>query len=353
MKTLSRSSNSINIATFWEYHQNEKFIYDAPYQRSGDVWAESESSFLIDTILKNFPIPPIFLHQKIDVETGKTLFDVIDGKQRLTSILKFIKGEIFVPEDFGDDSFGDPILNGISFSELSNDIFQDWRKLFWKYELSVEYIDAESIDVVSKVFDRLNRNGQPLTSQELRNARYHSTKFVEIVKELSSHRALMVPFQYSESKRLEHYEFTTELLLVILDGKPHPGDSPTLIDKLYEKYANWPREKFQGNVEQFQAVANSLGELELDFVRLRICGLSHIYALWLFSFVLVARSLPASRYRELVTNFYLQYLEKSQDENILKYRKTMSAGTKGSGRRKERVNALLAYCGISAWEDGI
>ena len=66
MDRLERSSNSINIASFWENYELKKYNFDPDYQRRGDVWNDNKKSFLIDTIFKNFPMPPIFLHQHID-----------------------------------------------------------------------------------------------------------------------------------------------------------------------------------------------------------------------------------------------------------------------------------------------
>lgn len=64
MEILKRDSNSINIASFWEGFSLGKFNFDPPYQRDS-VWDEEKQSFFIDSILRNYPIPPIFLHQKL------------------------------------------------------------------------------------------------------------------------------------------------------------------------------------------------------------------------------------------------------------------------------------------------
>ncbi|KAI6165121.1 hypothetical protein EDD17DRAFT_1754323 [Pisolithus thermaeus] len=62
------------------------------YQRDV-VWPDTKQIGLIDSILRNFYIPPVIFvtHQHDDGSETKTC---IDGKQRLTSIQRFIDGEI-------------------------------------------------------------------------------------------------------------------------------------------------------------------------------------------------------------------------------------------------------------------
>ena len=50
MDRLERSSNSINIASFWENYELKKYNFDPDYQRRGDVWNDNKKSFLIDNI---------------------------------------------------------------------------------------------------------------------------------------------------------------------------------------------------------------------------------------------------------------------------------------------------------------
>lgn len=94
---LNRESTRITISEFYERNQLNKYNFDPKYQRRSDVWSEEKQSFLIDSILKNYPMPPIFLHQVIESDTGATKYNVIDGKQRLSTILRFINNEIALP----------------------------------------------------------------------------------------------------------------------------------------------------------------------------------------------------------------------------------------------------------------
>ena len=119
-----RKSTSITVSNFYEQYQLGKYRFDPPYQRDMNVWDIEQKSFLLDTIFKNFPIPPIFLEQKIDSDTGITNYDVIDGKQRLSTIIGFINNEIPLPKEFGNDIYGNNIINGLSFNEIKK--IADW-----------------------------------------------------------------------------------------------------------------------------------------------------------------------------------------------------------------------------------
>lgn len=180
---LNRESTRITISEFYERYQLGKYNFDPEYQRRGDVWSSDKQSFLIDSILKNYPMPPIFLHQVIDSSTGATKYNVIDGKQRLSAILKFISNEVELPSDFDVGAFGDSRLNGKKFMDLEGNL-QDFKMQFWRYVLSVEYIETADIDVINNVFDRLNRNGEPLEPQELRKAKYYNTELIRLVEDL-------------------------------------------------------------------------------------------------------------------------------------------------------------------------
>src|ERR1017187_379134 len=232
---LQRDTNTVTIATFWENYLLGKYNFEPPYQRQS-VWNEEKQSFFIDSILKNFPIPPIFLHQHIDEGSGKTTYDVIDGKQRLLALIRFIKNEIPISNEREQgDAFYDSNIAGATFAELDRPELATYKKQFWRYAIPIEYIDTTSSNVIDDIFDRLNRNGEPLTGQELRNAKYHGTPFLALVQRLTT-----VPFWAARLKnvdvsRMEDQEFISELLFVLLENGPLEA-LPPIIDALYEKY---------------------------------------------------------------------------------------------------------------------
>ncbi|MDE2805523.1 MAG: DUF262 domain-containing protein [Gemmatimonadota bacterium] len=134
---------------------------DAEYQR-GAVWSRGQQALLIDSIIRGFDIPKIFLRKL--PEGGKHLFDVIDGKQRLTAIWAFVSDEFTLlrnTEPFPE--LGD--LSGQRWSDLS-DMARD-RLQFTN--ITISKIEDATDDEIRELFLRLQR-GEPLNAAERRHA---------------------------------------------------------------------------------------------------------------------------------------------------------------------------------------
>lgn len=349
--TLNRNSTKINIATFWENHKLEKYNYSPKYQRSGDVWSDEKKSFLIDSILKNFPIPPIFLHQKISSD-GKTSYDVIDGKQRLTSIIEFLENKISLPSNFSEDSFGDEKLNELLFSDLNKDEFTEWKKAFWRYELTIENIDADSNlyggHLIENIFDRLNRNGEPLTRQELRKAAYHASDLYQLITDISQNECLKSLLNSVDRKRFEDHEIISELLFTQYESQIIAGDNYNLLDDKYKKYSC--DETFSKSISylknEFFEITKYLKDLDLDFKYFKISGVSHFFALWVLALILFRKNVPVESVQPQLQNFYEDYRNKNYDELMELYKTSMSSRTKSSGQRISRIEVLLKLLGV-------
>jgi Translation elongation factors (GTPases) len=346
----------MKIAQVWEYYQLNKFNFEPPYQREGDVWTETKKSFLIDTILKNYPMPPIFLRQKID-SNGKTMYDVIDGKQRLTSIISFINGDISLPDNFSEDNFGSEFLNGAKFIDLDVDNLKEWKKEFWRYEITIEYIDSDEDEIIDNIFDRLNRNGEPLTGQELRKAKYNSTPFYEMAVKLSATKFWKENLSHLRVNRYDDVEFISELIFVILEnGIPKSGsrtkDKSQYIDDLYKKYcldSNLTEKDIDKCISDFHAITDILKKLNLNFNSFKIDGVSHLYGLWCFSWNLF-KSGNKNSYSEKIISFFFELRDATIIEKnvyIEEYRISMQSQTKSKSSRLKRVNSLLGYCNLS------
>ena len=134
---------------------------NAEYQR-GKVWSQSQQALLIDSILRNFDIPKIFLRKRLD--GGNNLFDVIDGKQRLTAIWRFASDDFrLLRHSPRFPALGD--LGGKCWSELPQ---QAQDQLQFSH-ITVSNIEEATQEEIQELFLRLQR-GEPLNAAERRNA---------------------------------------------------------------------------------------------------------------------------------------------------------------------------------------
>ena len=80
-----KSPKIVQINDILQWYENGELELSPKYQRNS-VWNEKAKSYLMDTIIRGLPIPPVFMRQKIDVTTKKTYREIIDGQQRFTSL---------------------------------------------------------------------------------------------------------------------------------------------------------------------------------------------------------------------------------------------------------------------------
>ncbi|HQQ35211.1 MAG TPA: DUF262 domain-containing protein [Rugosibacter sp.] len=140
------------------------------------VWSLPESSRFIESLLLGLPVPGIFLAQEAD--SGKMY--VIDGQQRLLSLLYFYDGN-FKPKK---DATTNRVfrLTGVQ-KPYNGALYEDLEEVD-KENLNNSVIHATVVRQDSPsdgdtsmyhIFGRLNSGGRRLTPQEIRTAVYHGT----------------------------------------------------------------------------------------------------------------------------------------------------------------------------------
>lgn len=83
-------SRTYSISDFLEWYSNGQLELNPKFQRRS-VWDDNARSYLMDTIIRGFPIPKVFIRQKLNVTTRNNIREVVDGQQRLRTILSFCK----------------------------------------------------------------------------------------------------------------------------------------------------------------------------------------------------------------------------------------------------------------------
>lgn len=221
---FNRTPNQQDLSWFIDMKTQGRLELDPPYQRRS-VWTSKDKQFFLDTILNNYPCPAVYL-QKENTEKGP-LYNVVDGKQRLSTVLDFYNGKIRLSKTFGIVDF-----RGKKFADLPDDV----KSEFYNYIFMVEQIRSDEDVEWGEVFQRVNKNQKKLAEQELRHARFDGwlIRRAESEVEKKIWESLGISSK-ARRMRMKDAEFVSILMLVILEQR-FIGFPQHKIDELYAKY---------------------------------------------------------------------------------------------------------------------
>jgi hypothetical protein len=148
-----------SVADFLEWHNNNLLELSPKFQRRS-VWSQSAKSYLIDTIIRGKPMPKMIIAQRLS--GSRTIREVVDGQQRLRSILEFIEGHFRISKAHNKE------YAGFTFDRLPDNVKKD----FLQYELGVDLVFDMSYADILDIFARINTYTVTLNTQEKRNAKY-------------------------------------------------------------------------------------------------------------------------------------------------------------------------------------
>lgn len=223
-----------------------------------DRWDEARQSRLIESLLMNVPIPPVFLGED---EYG--FYVVLDGRQRLTAIQNFLNNTLTLS---GLSVWDD--LNGLKFNDL---VKRGLDKQFTRRFLSAIALLKESSPAIKyDVFDRLNTGGVKANEMEVRNAVFRGA-FTDALHRLSRYPAFCetweIPVDPIDAQSNPLYQKMIDLSIVLRFfalSEPEKIDSSfkdylgEFMDERNKRYSREP-ELERIDTERFQrAVMNSL-----------------------------------------------------------------------------------------------
>jgi uncharacterized protein with ParB-like and HNH nuclease domain len=185
----SLAPRGMSVMEMYRLYRNNQLIVNRKYQRKL-VWTLDEKKALIESILKEYPIPLILL-----AEIGET-FEIVDGIQRLNAIFGYIENQFYVNDSEKEIFFNTklfPLASVLAAKKIFIPIYGDdinylddnKTASFLEYQLPITKYHAEKENDVIETFRRINSYGKHLSPQEVRQAGV-TTKFTELVKELGS-----------------------------------------------------------------------------------------------------------------------------------------------------------------------
>lgn len=217
-KQIIASPSTKKISTLYKEIKRKNLVLQPDFQRRF-VWNNKHKEKFIDTILSGFPIPEIYVAQRgIDIDTIESEEVVVDGQQRLHTIMEYIDE----PEE--SKIFGNIVKK---YKELTKDEKED----FLNYLLIVRDLGDIPADDIKEVFKRINSTQYALNSIELHNAVYDGA-FINVAKEIIEEiDVTKLPF-FSDSQisRMDDLLFILLIMSTIQEG------GYFVSDKYVEKY---------------------------------------------------------------------------------------------------------------------
>jgi hypothetical protein len=172
------------------------------------------------------PVPPIYLRQSQNPERTRLIREVIDGQQRIASVLEFMAGKYTLSKNIESPAAGK------RFSDLT----EKQRDSIRQYPFICEIFHGLDDPAVLQIFARLNTHSVKLNAQELRNGRFFGpfkrTAYDLAVQHLEFWRQQRI-FSETAIARMNEVELTSELLVLMLDGLQ---DKKAYLDDFYSKF---------------------------------------------------------------------------------------------------------------------
>lgn len=218
------TSSQHPISDIRDWQRNGRLEIQPDFQRR-EVWSEAAKIMLMDTILRAIPMPKAFVSLAIREQQSYRI--VIDGQQRISSILEFLDDKFALEGPFTGEH------KGLTFSNLPDEAKDEFLQYQIDFNDGTGFSDAE----LRETYSRLNKYSFALTRQELRRADYPGA-FLDLAESLAVNDFFENAkiFTVANRRRLADVEFISELLAGLLAG---PQEKRETLDSFYLRYSSW------------------------------------------------------------------------------------------------------------------
>jgi uncharacterized protein with ParB-like and HNH nuclease domain len=203
--------------------RDEKLLPQPDYQRRL-VWSTTDKNNFIDTVLKGYPFPEIFLADaETNLETADSLKVIVDGQQRITTLYDYFTNS--------------PLLK-LSGIQSYNELDKEARQNFLDYEVAVRDLGNATKDEIIEVFKRINATSYPLNAMELNNAIYEGAlkKFAERITNIDFFEKNRI-FSAVDYKRMNDIRYVLTIICTMIVGYFNRDDElASLLEKFNDEF---------------------------------------------------------------------------------------------------------------------
>lgn len=203
--------DSWSVNSFKKRFEKGEINFDNPIQR-GIVWNKVMSSLYIHSLLYD-----VLVYQKpFLVSKKENGWDVLDGKQRGTSLIKFINNEFALTGLQKEPSIilrGEPYnINGKYFKQLDEDL----RMKILDFQIDMAILENAPVEIEALFFDRSN-GGKAMAKIDLARSKNRS---IEVVKEIAQHEIFKAMFSDKQLIKLPQDEIVVKTWQALNETDP-------------------------------------------------------------------------------------------------------------------------------------
>jgi hypothetical protein len=264
------------ISEIRDLFDNRQIELDPPYQRR-PAWKTKQRRLLLSSLFNGIPIPALIFHKHFRPDKMKDVYDVLDGKQRLETILHFIEKKRLKDEDDLWVKFKNPKTNIediLCFNELRlkkvNKDYENILEKFWQYPIPIIEYEGDLTDIFGRnvaskeIFARINSTGSPLKKNEMRHALWAGLLF-DLGSDLErKYKKFFLNCKIISKVDIDRYlfhEFILELCTACYEG--NFSDRRKKLDELLSQH-KWERSEIKKIGRKFNKVISWIKEIFPD-----------------------------------------------------------------------------------------
>jgi len=249
---MKTSPSSLKVRQVITQLKEGKLLPRPEFQRRL-IWTSGDKIRFIDTILKGYPFPEIYLaNGDVDVDTGEGQQLLVDGQQRITTIVSYFQG--------------DPSTSGASIPPYAV-LQKEEKEDFLNYDIAVRDLGSIKSEEIIEVFRRINSTNYSLNEVEVNNAVY-AGELMRLAAGFAEHDFFEDHnvFRSVDIKRMGDTRFVLQVIITMMDGYFNRDD-------LFEQYLS----EYNDHFPQRDEIARRLVDV---FSYIDECGFSPRSRIW-------------------------------------------------------------------------